>query len=50
MGSAGGDCHLPIKGVGQDSLAETTAQNVGRKELNMPAESEHPMQTLLRGT
>ncbi len=50
MGSAGGECHLPIKGVGQESLAETTAQNVGLKEPNMPAEREHLMQTLLRGT
>jgi len=47
VGRTGGDFHLPIKGVEQESLTEATEQNVGLKELNTPVENKRLMQTLL---
>lgn len=39
MGRTGGDFHLPIKGVVQESLAEAREQNVGLKEFGTPKAS-----------
>lgn len=49
-GHTGGNIHLPIKEVGQESLTEAMEQNVGLKESNTPVENERLMQTPLYHT
>lgn len=39
VGCTGGDFHLPVKGVRQESLAKATEQNVGLKEFNTPEDN-----------